>query len=481
VTLAQALSAYFALNAAVAIGFIGLVLVEVFARRLPARQRLALNYGACAALVVSVCVSALLPDVAFFEPAVRVWTDLAQDGGVDVTRAWITLGAGTTFDAGSAGRVWIATALVLLAFGSALLLRDFFRLRAIRRHSYCVRRIGCVRVWISDVIATPFSYWRPGRAHVVLPAWLVERPEQFRMVLAHELQHHRQRDTVWLHAFRALRLMCVANPFAHLWARHVARIQEFACDEALTARPAFAAYDYARCLVAVALRGTDFKAPANAAGLIGFGDPKALIRRIEKMMQPQPARRTGNNRLLVACLAITMTAAAFAAGGWIEDQTQETAVAPAQAEASVWPVRGGEVTAEFGKHRGIDIAVDEGTAVVAFRAGVVETVDETKGCGKRVRIRHSDVVSIYCNLASVQVTVGEEVAMGAEVARIGSPWPGRRPHLHFEVQSVEKHVDPRTQLPRLAAPTGEMSRGAIALRQRLGFRLYKDPASGDKC
>ena len=200
------------------------------------------------------------------------------------------------------------------------------------------------------------------------------------------------------------------------------------------------------------------------------------------MMQPRTERRVRNIRALVACLAISMTAAAFAAVGWIEDQTQNTGVQSAQAEASVWPVSGGTVTAEFGKHRGIDIAAAEGAAVLAFRAGVVETVDETKGCGKRVRVRHSDMISIYCNLASIGVAVGDKVAMGAELARIGSPWPGRRPHLHFELQSVETPIDPMTQLPRQAVRTTfAPPRGKDAWMRPLGFLRPNKATSGDNC
>ena len=32
------------------------------------------------------------------------------------------------------------------------------------------------------------------------------------MVLAHELQHHRQRDTFWLYFFRVMSWLCLLNP-----------------------------------------------------------------------------------------------------------------------------------------------------------------------------------------------------------------------------------------------------------------------------
>lgn len=117
------------------------------------------------------------------------------------------------------------------------------------------------------------------------------------------------------------------------------------------------------------------------------------------------------------------------------------------ASDATWPVSDGHVVAGFGKHRGIDIAAAAGTPVQAFRAGVVVTVDTTKGCGQRLRLQHGDVMSIYCNLAGVQVKQGQQVAAGAELAKIAEPAPGGRAHLHFELQQAGEHVDPLTLLP----------------------------------
>jgi hypothetical protein len=60
--------------------------------------------------------------------------------------------------------------------------------------------------------------------------------------------------------------------------------------------------------------------PRTAAALTGFGDPKTLIRRIEKMMQPKTSRRRGGTLALVICFAAGMTAAAVAANSWIQDR-----------------------------------------------------------------------------------------------------------------------------------------------------------------
>ena len=120
-------------------------------------------------------------------------------------------------------------------------------------------------------------------------------------------------------------------------------------------------------------------------------------------------------------------------------------------DASIWPVDEGHVVAGFGKHRGIDIAADAGTPVQAFRGGVVVSVGTVKGCGSRVQVRHGDLLATYCNLDRIAVTEGQKVAAGAELARVAAAAPGGKAHLHFEVQSDGKHIDPMTLLPKAAS------------------------------
>lgn len=120
-------------------------------------------------------------------------------------------------------------------------------------------------------------------------------------------------------------------------------------------------------------------------------------------------------------------------------------------DVATWPVENGHVVGGFGKHRGIDIAAEAGTAVQAFRAGVVVSVGAVKGCGTRVQLEHGDVTSTYCNLADVAVAKGQRVAAGATLARIAVAAPGGKAHLHFEVRAGSKPVDPMTLLPKVAA------------------------------
>jgi len=91
----------------------------------------------------------------------------------------------------------------------------------------------------------------------------------------------------------------------------------------------------------------------------------------------------------------------------------------------------------------IDIAMPEGTPIVAARAGTVIKVENSQGeggeqaSGNFVRVLHDDgTMSVYLHLmrGSVVVREGDKVAVGAPLARSGNTGNSTGPHLHFVVQ-----------------------------------------------
>lgn len=96
----------------------------------------------------------------------------------------------------------------------------------------------------------------------------------------------------------------------------------------------------------------------------------------------------------------------------------------------------------------IDIAVDEGTPVLAARGGVVMQVeDEFEGAGldlekfgtraNHVRILHDDgSMAVYAHLQpdSVLVQPGRRIAAGHRIGASGNTGYSSGPHLHFAVQ-----------------------------------------------
>ena len=129
---------------------------------------------------------------------------------------------------------------------------------------------------------------------------------------------------------------------------------------------------------------------------------------------------------------------------------------------NIWPVElgpGGYVSSEFGNrvhpisgkrkpHEGIDLAVDEGTPVVAAADGVVLFAGEERGYGNIVRVDHGGrLVSCYAHNARVLVEKGEVVKKGQIIAISGKTGAVTGEHLHYEVRYKGKALNPRRFLP----------------------------------
>ncbi|RKG87129.1 transglycosylase SLT domain-containing protein, partial [Corallococcus terminator] len=167
--------------------------------------------------------------------------------------------------------------------------------------------------------------WFPGRgAWVVVPSVLLEDAEAFRLTVRHELQHHRQRDTVFAYARLGFDSAFFWNPFARAFSRWLADRQEFACDEALVTGPRVPAEAYARCLLQASAR-----VPGSSplpAGVTGMSHP--TVRRIHMLFEPRP-RSSGRALGLVFSLALVMAPLAL----WAQGAVRGRAVSLAEARA----------------------------------------------------------------------------------------------------------------------------------------------------
>jgi len=131
---------------------------------------------------------------------------------------------------------------------------------------------------------------------------------------------------------------------------------------------------------------------------------------------------------------------------------QSSAVVPGptgapSAAGFIWPVHG-VLTSGFGwrwgrMHEGIDLAVSNGTPVVAAAAGTVIVAGWMGGYGNLVVVDHGGgIATAYGHNTSVTGGVGQQVAQGQLIAYSGNTGHSTGPHVHFEVRINGGAVDP---------------------------------------
>ena len=106
-----------------------------------------------------------------------------------------------------------------------------------------------------------------------------------------------------------------------------------------------------------------------------------------------------------------------------------------------------QTTRDWRVHNGIDLAAEEGAAVVAAADGEVYTVYEDETLGNTVVIRHSDgYTTRYCSLSDeTAVKAGDMVAMGQTIGYAGDSAIVESTlgsHVHFSVSRYDTPMDP---------------------------------------
>lgn len=104
-------------------------------------------------------------------------------------------------------------------------------------------------------------------------------------------------------------------------------------------------------------------------------------------------------------------------------------------------------------HAGIDLPAPRGTAVIAAAPGrVVWAAPRAGGWGKLVTVAHGHGVrTMYAHLSRVDVKLGQWVAGGTVLGRVGATGDATGPHLHFEVRVGNAAIDPLRALVPLPA------------------------------
>lgn len=120
-----------------------------------------------------------------------------------------------------------------------------------------------------------------------------------------------------------------------------------------------------------------------------------------------------------------------------------------------WPLPvSGRITSTFGYrkaptagassyHKGVDIAVNTGTNVLACKEGKVVTAAYSSSAGNYVAIYHGGgIYSYYMHCSQLKTSVGKHVEKGQVIARSGSTGISTGPHLHFAMYKAGNYVNP---------------------------------------
>lgn len=232
----------------------------------------------------------------------------------------------------------IAISLTLLLIGTRAT-------RALLSRAQLIRRSGALRILATSEASVPFSFWRPGSFFIVVPVSLLTRPEDLRIALRHEAQHHRQGDTWLVYVTGLLRGAFSLNPAAHVLGNSIHELREFACDEAVIARHPVTARRYCDCLLWVAENALAQDPPAICMPMVDMrrahrrlahrppaspgapeprtaGRPTTLLARRVAVLLCSPKRRlhTFGVAALQSLTVSTLLVAGFALAATVQDR-----------------------------------------------------------------------------------------------------------------------------------------------------------------
>jgi murein DD-endopeptidase MepM/ murein hydrolase activator NlpD/Zn-dependent protease with chaperone function len=314
-----------------------------------------------------------------------------------------------------------------------------------------------VRVVMSGDAVTPFTagVLRP---RIYLPEAVTAKRRCLEPVIAHEMAHVAQWDSLWLELQHLLRVVYFFHPLVWISGAWINEARERLCDARVLDAGRIGPRDYAGSLLDV------LRLDLEAAGAPTM---TARSRRIAVRISDILEHQRGHRPRVAAALGVTCAAAAFllplagsAAAPIIENPVAAAPAVDAAAPAIELdnPVPDGRITWGWGHgrdpfsskevfHRGVDVAAAAGTPVRAPAAGIVtvatESYEGSPASGTVLVIDHGDgLATQYSHLGTLDVREGEKVARGQVIAGIGSTGRSTGPHVHFEVHRDGEPVDP---------------------------------------
>lgn len=94
-------------------------------------------------------------------------------------------------------------------------------------------------------------------------------------------------------------------------------------------------------------------------------------------------------------------------------------------------------------HNGVDMAAPNGSPILAAYDGQVVAAEYNASMGNYVMIDHGDgLYTIYMHASMLNVSEGQMVSAGDQIAAVGSTGRSTGPHLHFSVRLNGNYVNP---------------------------------------
>lgn len=126
----------------------------------------------------------------------------------------------------------------------------------------------------------------------------------------------------------------------------------------------------------------------------------------------------------------------------------------------IWPVSEGSVVNKFGKQEhpvlknittdnlGVDIRTNTGEGVRAIYEGKVIAVSKVMGNYYMVLVQHGDYFTVYAQLQSVKIKIGEKIKAKELIGAVGTNSEGI-PLLQFQVWQHKKRLNPEEWLAKI--------------------------------
>ena len=111
--------------------------------------------------------------------------------------------------------------------------------------------------------------------------------------------------------------------------------------------------------------------------------------------------------------------------------------------SSAFGMRRHPITGVYKQHTGVDLRANYGTPIYAMMDGVVTRASYYQGYGYCVDIQHkSGYSSRYAHMSKIDVRLGNRVARGQIIGKVGMSGMASGPHLHLELARNNRRVNP---------------------------------------